>query len=411
MFGRLNRKLAIVYRTLVIFIPPLIVGKVAKSYPIILQSLPKQTRSNALFYSLIQRSITAVLVFAAIIREIIHFDTLELIMRKRIDGCYFRRLKLVVANDNIQGGHFRTTVVFDAKTDRSSVDSYRHLLVATILSETVIHLSLEVATRFGAESEAAFKEAQLNGLEYVKFLVTFIFVEVPCLFCVYLAVVLTLICQQDGLVMISLAIVATMTDMLRRANEQLRLTHDTFGRRVNSRGAAGQELIPITELLVQVRDVLVVLRHIADISFALNTLNSLVIMLLNAGLLLALFPVNKYWHAFYCGFGFVWRLFRELSCRYVVLRFHREADKMHEICQRCLVNQSAERRVDTLTNARLAEQITQLGPSTWINYKIESLLKTSLSTLALMVCLHRIAEVGFQATRSNRTVSYQAERG
>jgi hypothetical protein len=364
-------------------------------FTIRLQALPKHTGDNINLYFQLHTINTVALLFVAIIREIMHFDALELILRKRVDERYFRTLKLV--GDKAHGGQFRPALAFGAP-NKPSVDSYRYWLAVVVFLQAVYLFSLEVETRFRAES-GSLNEVQLNGAEYVKFLVTFIFVKTPCIFCVFLVTIMALICQYEGLVLVSLAIVAVVTDMLRRAKEQLRLTHVTCRRRVNSRGAAGQELIQVTELLVQVRDVLVMLKHVADISFALSTLNALLSMLLNVGLALALLSVDRHWYAFFCGYGFFWRLFRELSYRYMLLRLHQEANQIRDICLRRLANQSAEHRVDTLTNVKLAEQITQLDPTTWTVYKMESMLKASLSGFAFMVGLHRVAEVGFQASR------------
>jgi hypothetical protein len=79
-----------------------------------------------------------------------HFDALELIMRKRVDMRYFRKLKLVASN-KAHGGRFEPVFAFGAP-NKSNVDSYRYWLVALVFLETVFLFSLEVGTRFGAES-------------------------------------------------------------------------------------------------------------------------------------------------------------------------------------------------------------------------------------------------------------------
>jgi hypothetical protein len=399
MFSRLNRKLAIVYRILVLFLPPLISSQFAKTQSIILKELPKHMGNNLLLYTIVRSCTHGVLVFVAVFREIMYFDTLELIMRKRIDGRYFRKLKLVPSN-KAHGGQLKPVLAFGTP-DKSSVDGYRRWLVAMIVGTTAYLFLTEAVTRFVTKS-AAFNEMQPNSVEYMKFLATFIFVEAPYLFCLVLMIILAVLCQHEGLVFISLAIFASMTDMLKRVNEQLRLTNSLCCRRVTLSKASNQELIPVTELLIQVRNVMLVLRQATGLSFALNTLFGLTMMLESVGALIVLLSVEKYLYALFCGYVFFWRLVKEIAYRYVVLMLHNEAYKVHEFYQRRLADPTAERRFEPLTNARLAEQIAQLGPSTWIDYKIEPLLKLTLSAFAFMVGLHRIAEASFQATQTGR---------
>lgn len=205
--------------------------------------------------------------------------------------------------------------------------------------------------------------------------------------------------QLRAFEIIYLAIIDSMTEMLRRLNKLNRLKCKSH----NSKSRSDQNQSSYsTELLYQIRDVLIVLKRVGDIPFTMLYVIDIGTVIGTIGLSLALLSAESYWWALYTSTGTAITMIEMLADRLAFLRLHRQAELLSDAYLLRLVNHPYEQahRVQNVANYRLAGYIRQALPSSWMNYDVRSLLLALLSAIAFMVGLQKIAETSFGSEKS-----------
>lgn len=445
MFDWPPRWLAISYRIFMILAIRYIASKGYKATQKSFKSLPTLVQTNLTLYFNAAYLLSVTCLIRLTLLEIQHHNVLTLILRKRIDTRYFKQIKMVQNKATINGGlksAARCWLVAFGQLRTPSINLFRSVLIYIVVFDTIITYcrqisldswsnaergrlnqrgynfvnytsdSLSLASKFNSSKPLSFISTNktTSGLEETTAKLddhvspTFGQVLQLCFWTLLTPIIRTAhLCQLQGFELLTLSITASMADALESTNEQEELNLRYFKKPLASIGRSSSkpqrlEMIPSTQLLVQVRDVLVVLRQIGQPSHTINYVTEFAWTLGAIGFALALMSADHPLWALYYGINSVWIMMKLLLRRIVFRRLHVVADTAQDHFQRQLIwAPNGVRRVELVTNVKLAEEITQIWPTDWISYDIKSFFLSVLSAFAFMVSFHKMTEVTIKA--------------
>lgn len=452
MFDWPGRPLAIAYRLLMIMLVLIVNNDLARMYKKIVTKLPNHIKSSLDLYWICVVSFVVFAIIRVTLLEIQHHNTLTLILSKRIDTRYFKRITAREHRTGEEGpGHKSVSDRFLATGDNCmpNVSFLRSVLLIEYTGNSVMILIGEMLSRFlpdtnlrpttmghtksddelpgsiimsmgslpgdtsnsslfarmAATNQTSLEMTTTNRLQLVAGHV----ISLVCTFVATFILDAAGNCQSRAQELLTLAITVSMADALRRINEQnaanykmqpARIKLDSFSQTaVGYKNKPPLKLVPSTDLLVQVRDVLVVLGQVSNLTFVIHYLHELAWTLGIVFFALALLTVRASWWALYCACASVWIVLKLFAHRLIYRKLHNEANEIRETCQWHLANASYltdSHRMETLTNLKLAEEITQTWPTNWIKYDIKSLISAALKAFCFVVALHKVAEVDFR---------------
>lgn len=436
LFDWPSKLLALAYRFLVMAFMLYCRLNILKHIKAFSSMIPTHNRKMIDLYLSINFPVLASSLFTAIFLEIRHHDIMNIVLKKRLQRAYLTRTELTPVKRGTGQSQAKMNQAERLKLVQQTRPDETHMPSATFLRRAMVtniiwlglvlavaefsspfvirctrnasgmqtlvggeigggNASDHLALDFHCNIRALFNQLMRNDQPAWMFVVgqlSRLLVLLP--FC--LVTSLLVVCQFDGLVLVNLMMRACMTDMLVRTNEQEQLLQQG---RVRNRLQSKDEphlylanIVPTTELLLQIRDVLVVLRRSFNLNYVLVYIVQTTVMMVNYGSSFSLAATGRIWMTALSASLTVAIFVRMLTYRAVQDMLCGEAARLVEANQRKLAYQSSRWRSETKTVVKLAEEIEQLAPTDWVKTDVKSLLSDSLRVFVFAVSLHQITE-------------------
>lgn len=188
-----------------------------------------------------------------------------------------------------------------------------------------------------------------------------------------------------GMSMVSLWIVACVTDMLAKVQERGdNLSHGIVrGRRIQT-----------TQLLGQVRDVLIVLSRVLNVDFTAIYIHDYTMTLGLLGIVLANARSGSLALVGFFGFQVLLMILRMFSFRLSYHLLSEEIERIRDKSHRQLTGKRCSSRVEAKTNCQLADELVQVMksiPTDWFRHDIKALMSQILALFTFAVSLQQIA--------------------
>lgn len=346
MFDGPRRSLALTYRLAIIcfwFSFELNFFKLAN---ILQQIIPERNMLMMLLYLAIYWTVNNLSLLNSMRLDWNHHELLNILLNKRLDKRYFESVEM--SRDRRPIGSMCTPNL--NRMRRNTFQSFTLILIITIVPEITGHMMLacfdgplKIEHQTGDNATEIF-DRKLNATEAENLLNCSVqtlktrlssvpsqdlFVQVASQSLYFLSgcclIVALNVIQKEGLAYIILLVTAAMTDMLVHANHQQKLeTNHKHSRRHAKQGPQ----IPVADLLVHIRDLLVTLRRAFGLEFALGFARDMSTFMAAQNLALVLNSMGFVWLAccylVYCLVTF----YRTLQTRMVFVRLH---DQVEEI--------------------------------------------------------------------------------
>lgn len=431
-----NRSLAVIYRISMVVFRIYFTKKYSKLRRLANGMIPAHTQDIVIIYATLGRYIGYASLIYTVLIELRHRDLMPIILNKRFD----RRYHTSIIDEHAHND--KPTIKLFKRTFLALYLGYALLLVLSLETGKLVsncnkfhrpNSSLIAARDGHSQTVAGVGVANLtqtnvchwrllldkpNSIEPDESAFVALIRFVPNLVqstLIALLISALNLSDFDGIVMVQLMTTASMTDMLRRANEQRELASmrpSESAKLINRLKfrAPTKFTVQTHQLLVQVRDVLTALRQAFNLNYVLVYARQLAGLSMNQGLTLSLVSIGFYWLACVMVSLILLMFGKVLVYRLVHERLHDQVDQICRASQCKLVSeQRAKSRVELSTNLRLASDIKGIWPNDWINADVKSFLVANVSVFVFVVGFHQIAEKSVRAMHTHQDDAY--ERG